>query len=107
MVQDMPRQRAFHKRNFSEVPAPYNDRLQALQHDGGTTRLYRGVESMKMRLSEHDASRHALDYIDDGAVGQRQPRGPAHGQRGFPRAPGAACCRKSAIRWSRRRTAYS
>lgn len=64
MVQDMPRQRAFHKRDFSEVPAPYNDRLQALQLDGGTTRLYRAVEAMKMRLSEHDASRHALDYID-------------------------------------------
>src|SRR5690606_38493722 len=59
-----PRQRAFHKRDFSEVPAPYNDRLQALQHDGGTTRLYRGVEAMKMRLSEHQASRHELDYID-------------------------------------------
>jgi hypothetical chaperone protein len=66
MVQDIPRQRAFHKRNFSEVPAPYNQRLQALQHDGGTTRLYRGVESMKMRLSEHDAGRHELDYIDAG-----------------------------------------
>jgi hypothetical chaperone protein len=65
MVQDMPRQRAFHKRDFSEVPAPYNARLQALQEDGGTTRLYRAVESMKMRLSEHDDSRHALDYIDD------------------------------------------
>lgn len=64
MVQDMPRQRAFHKRDFSEVPAPYNDRLQALQLDGGTTRLYRAVEAMKMRLSEHDASRHELDYID-------------------------------------------
>jgi hypothetical chaperone protein len=64
MVQDMPRQRAFHKRNFSEVPAPYHDRLQALQQDGGTTRLYRGVETMKMRLSEHQASRHDLDYID-------------------------------------------
>ncbi|MET0655487.1 MAG: Hsp70 family protein [Pseudoxanthomonas sp.] len=64
MVQDMPRQRAFHKRDFSEVPAPYNDRLQALQHDGGTTRLYRAVETMKMRLSEDDSSRHELDYID-------------------------------------------
>jgi hypothetical chaperone protein len=64
MVQDMPRQRAFHKRDFSEVPAPYNGRLQALQQDGGTTRLYRGVETMKMRLSEHQASRHELDYID-------------------------------------------
>ena len=64
MVQDMPRQRAFHKRDFSEVPAPYNDRLQALQLDGGTTRLYRAVEAMKMRLSEHEASRHELDYID-------------------------------------------
>ena len=64
MVQDMPRQRAFHKRDFSEVPAPYNERLQALQLDGGTTRLYRAVEAMKMRLSEHEASRHELDYID-------------------------------------------
>jgi hypothetical chaperone protein len=64
MVQDMPRQRAFHKRDFSEVPAPYNERLRSLQHDGGTTRLYRAVESMKIRLSEHDDSRHALDYID-------------------------------------------
>ena len=64
MVQDMPRQRAFHKRDFSEVPAPYNHRLQSLQLDGGTTRLYRAVEAMKMRLSEHDASRHELDYID-------------------------------------------
>ena len=65
MVQDMPRQRAFHKRDFSEVPAPYNLRLQALQEDGGTTRLYRGVESMKMQLSEEEESRHLLDYIDD------------------------------------------
>ena len=64
MVQDMPRQRAFHKRDFSEVPTPYNDRLHALQRDGGTTRLYRAVEAMKMRLSEHDTSRHELDYID-------------------------------------------
>jgi len=64
MVQDMPRQRAFHKRDFSEVATPYNERLQALQLDGGTTRLYRAVEAMKMRLSEHDASRHELDYID-------------------------------------------
>ncbi|MEP6906958.1 MAG: Hsp70 family protein [Pseudoxanthomonas sp.] len=65
MVQDMPRQRAFHKRNFSEVPAPYGARLQALQEDGGTTRLYRAVESMKMQLSEHHHSEHALDYIDE------------------------------------------
>lgn len=64
MVQDMPRQRAFHRRNFSEVPQPYGERLQALQHDGGTTRLYRGVETMKMRLSEHTSSRHELDYIE-------------------------------------------
>ncbi|RZA32928.1 MAG: heat-shock protein Hsp70 [Lysobacteraceae bacterium] len=64
MVQDMPRQRAFHRRDFSEVPAPYNARLQALQEDGGTTRLYRAVESMKMRLSEHEHGQHALDYID-------------------------------------------
>lgn len=64
MVQDMPRQRAFHKRDFSEVPAPYNARLRKLQHDGGTTRLYRAVEAMKMRLSEHDVSRHELNYID-------------------------------------------
>ena len=64
LVQDMQRQRAFHKRDFSEVPAPYASRLQALQHDGGTTRLYRAVEAMKIRLSEQDQSRHTLDYID-------------------------------------------
>lgn len=64
LIQDMPRQRAFHRRNFREVPAPYNARLGALQADGGTTRLYRGVESMKMRLSEQQRSEHALDYID-------------------------------------------
>jgi len=64
MVQDMPRQRAFHKRDFSEVPAPYAGRLQALQRDGGTTRLYRGVEAMKMRLSADDHDRQALDYVD-------------------------------------------
>ncbi len=65
VVQDMPRQRAFHKRDFSEVPAPYAARLQALQQDGGTTRMYRGVESMKMQLSELQRSEHDLDYIDD------------------------------------------
>ena len=64
MVQDLPRQRAFHKRDFREVPAPYNQRLRALQQDGGTTRLYRGVEAMKMRLSEDENCRHALDYVD-------------------------------------------
>ncbi len=64
MVQDMPRQRAFHRRNFREVPSPYNARLRALQQDGGTTRLYRGVETMKMRLSEDESNRHQLDYID-------------------------------------------
>ena len=64
MVQDMPRQRAFHRRNFSEVPQPYGERLRALQRDGGTTRLYRGVETMKMQLSEHTSSRHELDYIE-------------------------------------------
>ena len=64
MVQDMPRQRAFHRRDFSEVPAPYGGRLQALQEEGGTTRLYRAVESMKMQLSERHDSRHELDYID-------------------------------------------
>lgn len=64
MVQDAPRQRAFQKRDFSEVPAPYAERLQALQHDGGTTRLYRAVEAMKIRLSEHGDSHHQLDYID-------------------------------------------
>jgi hypothetical chaperone protein len=65
MVQDMPRQRAFHKRDFSEVAAPYATRLQALQQDGGTTRMYRGVESMKMQLSELERSEHDLDYIDE------------------------------------------
>ena len=65
IVQDAQRQRTFHKRDFSEVPAPYADRLQALQHDGGTTRLYRAVEAMKIRLSEHGDSHHRLDYIDD------------------------------------------
>lgn len=64
MVQDTQRQRAFHKRDFSEVPAPYASRLQALQHDGGTTRLYRAVEAMKIQLSETGHSQHGLDYID-------------------------------------------
>lgn len=64
MVQDAPRQRAFQQRDFGKVPAPYGERLQALQRDGGTTRLYRAVEAMKIRLSEHGDSHHRLDYID-------------------------------------------
>ncbi|WP_101926662.1 MULTISPECIES: Hsp70 family protein [Luteimonas] len=62
-VQDMPRQRDFQKRDFREVEAPFGARLQALQDDGGTTRLYRGVEGMKVRLSGHDTAGHVLDYI--------------------------------------------
>jgi len=65
-VQDMPRQRDFHKRDFGHVDAPFGARLQALQRDGGTTRLYRGVEGMKVRLSGHDEAGHALDYIEPG-----------------------------------------
>lgn len=64
MVQDMPRQRDFQKRDFSEMEAPYGTRLHALQQDGGTTRLYRAVEAMKIALSERDDSRHRLGYID-------------------------------------------
>ncbi len=63
-VQDMPRQRDFQKRDFRDVEAPFGARLQALQEDGGTTRLYRGVEGMKVRLSGNDAAEHVLDYID-------------------------------------------
>lgn len=65
-VQDMPRQREFHKRDFSHVDAPFGARLQALQDDGGTTRLYRGVEGMKVRLSTDEHAGHALDYIEPG-----------------------------------------
>ncbi len=65
-VQDMPRQREFHQRDFRDVEDPYGSRLQALQRDGGTTRLYRGVEAMKVRLSAHDDAAHALDYIEPG-----------------------------------------
>lgn len=65
-VQDMPRQREFHNRDFRQVDAPFGARLQALQRDGGTTRLYRGVEGMKVHLSGHDAAGHALDYIEPG-----------------------------------------
>ena len=64
MVQDMPRQREFHKRGFADVEAPYRERLLSLQRDGGTTRLYRGVEGMKIELSAQDDSLHALEYID-------------------------------------------
>ena len=64
MVQDMPRQREFHKRGFGDVEAPYRERLLSLQRDGGTTRLYRGVEGMKIELSARGDSRHALEYID-------------------------------------------
>ena len=64
MVQDMPRQREFHKRGFADVETPYRERLLSLQRDGGTTRLYRAVEGMKIELSQRDDSRHALDYID-------------------------------------------
>ncbi|NYZ63879.1 Hsp70 family protein [Luteimonas deserti] len=65
-VQDMPRQREFHARDFGHVDAPFGPRLQALQRDGGTTRLYRGVEAMKVRLSAHGGADHALDYIEPG-----------------------------------------
>lgn len=65
-VQDMPRQREFHKRDFGHVDAPFGARLKALQRDGGTTRLYRGVEGMKVRLSAHDDAGHAMDYIEPG-----------------------------------------
>ncbi|ATD67244.1 heat-shock protein Hsp70 [Luteimonas chenhongjianii] len=65
-VQDMPRQREFHNRDFRHVDAPFGARLQGLQRDGGTTRLYRGVEGMKVRLSGHDTAGHALDYIEPG-----------------------------------------
>ena len=65
-VQDMPRQRDFHKRDFGQIDAPFGPRLQALQRDGGTTRLYRGVEGMKVRLSEAETAGHALDYVEPG-----------------------------------------
>ncbi len=65
-VQDMPRQREFHARDFGHVDAPFGPRLQALQRDGGTTRLYHGVEAMKVRLSSEDDAGHALDYIEPG-----------------------------------------
>jgi hypothetical chaperone protein len=64
LVQDAPRQRAFQQRDFGEVPAPFGARLQALQHDGGSTRLYRGVEGMKIELSARDTASHCLDYVD-------------------------------------------
>jgi hypothetical chaperone protein len=68
LVQDAPRQRAFQQRDFSEVPAPFGARLQALQRDGGSTRLYRGVEGMKIELSADLVAEHRLDYVDASLV---------------------------------------
>jgi hypothetical chaperone protein len=64
LVQDAPRQHAFQQRDFGEVPAPFGARLQALQRDGGSTRLYRGVEGMKIELSARETASHCLDYVD-------------------------------------------
>lgn len=64
MVQDLPRQRDFRQHRYEGVPAPYEDRLRALQEAGNTARLYRAVERSKIALSE--AARHAesLDFIE-------------------------------------------
>lgn len=68
MVHDAPRQREFQRRDFRDVPAPYGERLQALQAPGGTTRLARGVEAMKVALS---GAQHASHDMGDIAPGLR------------------------------------
>jgi hypothetical chaperone protein len=54
-------------RSSSATSARYrrrSARLQALQRDGGSTRLYRGVEGMKIELSARETASHCLDYVD-------------------------------------------
>ncbi|MEN5115743.1 Hsp70 family protein [Luteimonas sp. TWI662] len=65
-VQDLPRQREFHRHDYRDVVAPYGARLQALQDEGGTTRLYRGIETMKVRLSDDATAVQPLDFIEPG-----------------------------------------
>ena len=80
MVQDMPRQRAFHKRDFSEVPAPYNDRLQALRNVVAVLRAAGAGPEHLVRLTwfvtdmdEYLISRKALGVAYREIVGQIFP----------------------------------
>ncbi|HEY0334554.1 MAG TPA: heat-shock protein Hsp70 [Stenotrophomonas sp.] len=66
MVQDLPRQRDFRQHRYENVPAPYEDRLRALQDTGNTARLYRAVERSKIALSEDAIHGEALDFIEAG-----------------------------------------
>ena len=75
MVQDMPRQRAFHKRDFSEVPAPYNARLQDLaarrRHHAPVSRG--GVDEDPAQRTRRQPACAGLHRC--GVVGRRQSRG--------------------------------
>ncbi|HVJ38408.1 MAG TPA: Hsp70 family protein [Stenotrophomonas sp.] len=64
MVQDLPRQRDFRQHRYEGVPAPYEDRLRALQEAGNTARLYRAVERSKIALSEAGSHAESLDFIE-------------------------------------------
>jgi len=66
MVQDLPRQRDFRQHRYENVPAPYEDRLRALQDTGNTARLYRAVERSKIALSDAPLHAESLDFIENG-----------------------------------------
>jgi len=66
MVQDLPRQRDFRQHRYDGVPAPFEDRLRALQAAGNTARLYRAVERSKIALSDAAGHGEALDFIEAG-----------------------------------------
>lgn len=65
-AQDLERQASFRRTAFAHVPAPYGERLQALQQAGQTIRLNRQVEAAKIAMSHLPAAALELDYIEPG-----------------------------------------
>lgn len=66
MVSDVVRQAAFKAYDFRDHPAPYRDRLMALQADANTVRMARAAERLKISLSSQPEGAAPLDYIEPG-----------------------------------------
>ena len=82
-VHDVTRQRDFQRHDYTAVETPYGPRLRALQADGNTARLVRGVERSKIALSSTACHDDSLDYIEPGLVAALQAPGLTAAAGGF------------------------
>ncbi|MCQ4164921.1 Hsp70 family protein [Tahibacter harae] len=65
-VHSPPLQKEFRGHRHANAPAPFRQRLQALQRLGATSLLNREAERMKILLGEETRGEVDLDFIEDG-----------------------------------------